>query len=222
MFSVALKLRSGLVVLIFVKIQTWSSNMYKHLHLNDFVPLLYVPHRTSRSWWGPTGRTGRASCSTSPRSTNTLRPEVKKRSWRPMKIRGTVALFCPTCQHDILISDWSNSDTRRKAAVTKKNCNQEFYDLIFAGVTEHLVLRQQLQLLSVQMRLNGNLMALCAAITLVYVSKGTRPPENVPNLLPKFNYLCMIEMKPEVWPDPVMRGPVWTWHCLSFWVLIVN
>lgn len=31
--------------------------------------------RTSRSWWRPTGPTGRASCSTSLRSTSTLRPD---------------------------------------------------------------------------------------------------------------------------------------------------
>lgn len=35
--------------------------------------------RTWRSWWGRTDPTGRASCSTSPRYTSTLRPERRQR-----------------------------------------------------------------------------------------------------------------------------------------------
>lgn len=47
---------------------------------------LSAPHRTSRSWWRLTGQTGRASCSTSLRSTSTLRPErASKRSRKTVK-----------------------------------------------------------------------------------------------------------------------------------------
>lgn len=68
-------------------------------HLNHRFSPLCDPNRTWRSWWGPTGRTGRASCSTSLRSTSTLRPDRWGREagawWR---LEALQHFSCPVCQ----------------------------------------------------------------------------------------------------------------------------